>query len=127
MMAALAKGIAHVSFLGGGAFLPLRNPDDRRTLVEYVADRVGATGRVQVLVGGQRWMVGPRGLSLNPCATCRHSFACRWLAVTDRGATSCLTCAFENGDAFAPRNERQRNAAHRVWHVRQVGALPQIS
>jgi hypothetical protein len=124
-MAALAKGIAHVSFLGGGAFLPLRNPDDRRTLIEYVADRVGATGQVQVLVGGQRWRVGPWDPSLNPCATCRHSLACRCLAVTDRGATSCLTRAFGNEDESAPRKEKRRIAAHRVWHVKQVGALPQ--
>jgi hypothetical protein len=107
-MAALAKGIAHVSFLGGGTFLPLRTPDDLQTLVEYVADRVGTTGEVQVLVDGQRWMVGPRDPSLSPCAACRASLACRCLAVIDGGATYCLTRAFGDEDESVPRKAKWR-------------------
>jgi hypothetical protein len=60
-MTTLVKGVAHVSFVGGGTFFPARSPDNRQALVEYVADRVRAAGRVQVLVDGQRWMVEPRG------------------------------------------------------------------
>lgn len=123
-MAPLARGVAHVSFLGGGAFLPVRNPEDRRRLVAYVVDRVGTTGQVQVLVGGQRWRVGPQGPPLKRCARCTHALACSWLAVADNGAVSCLTHAFENENASAPYKEKGRTAAHRVWRIKQVGALP---
>jgi hypothetical protein len=93
-MTTLVKGVAHVSFVGGGTFLPARNPDDRQTLVEYVADRVRATGQVQVLVDGQRWLVEPHRPSAGPCAACRNSLDCPCFAGADRGAACCLQCAF---------------------------------
>lgn len=46
MMMELAKGIAHVSFAGGGILVPARDPDDRQTLVEHVADHIRAKGQV---------------------------------------------------------------------------------
>ncbi len=49
-MIALAKGIAYVSFPGGGMFVPARSPYDRQMLVECVADRTLGTYKVQVLM-----------------------------------------------------------------------------
>jgi hypothetical protein len=111
-MTALAKGIAHISFVGGGTFLPARNPYDRETLVEYVADRVHTRGHVQVLVDGQRWMVCPRNPSVSSCATCRHSLDCRCVATIDRGAAYCLTCAFGNDSASGRCDEECRKCAN---------------
>jgi hypothetical protein len=53
----MAEGIAHISFAGGGMFLPARNSYDRQMLAEHVGERARAKGQVQVLMGERRWMV----------------------------------------------------------------------
>ena len=78
-MRQIADGIAHVSFRGGGTFLPARTPYDRQILVEYVRAYLGANGQVQVLVEGQRWMVHLSRNSVMPCCLscgCSADSAC---------------------------------------------------
>src|SRR5437879_780667 len=57
LMTGIAKGVAHVSFPGGGMFVPARSPYDRELLAEHVIDRVRLKGNVQVLVDDERWLV----------------------------------------------------------------------
>jgi hypothetical protein len=93
LMSVLSKAIAHVSFPGGGMFLPARSPYDRQMLVEHVTNRVRSKGRVQVLLDEQRWMVylnrGPRTACSN-CGRAADSACCR---PADAGAAYCLGCA----------------------------------
>jgi hypothetical protein len=110
-MAALAKGIAHVSFAGGGIFLPAGNRYDRETLMEYVADNVRTKGQVQILVDDQRWLARDvRPESGGGCSTCRGRLlgaAC--YAAADVRTAYCVKCAFAPCvRSRSPGNERQQ-------------------
>jgi hypothetical protein len=109
-MTALAKGIAHVSFPGGGIFLPARTPYDREALVEYIAHTVHANGRVQVLVDDQRWLVrGTRNRAAGNCAGCSRALSTACNSATDADASDyCVGCAFAPKDQ-SPRPEYARN------------------
>jgi hypothetical protein len=94
-MATMLNGIAHVSFLGGGIFLPARTPYDRQILLEHVADRVHVKGRVQVLMHDRRWLVqlnhGPSAMHCTSCNAPMDS-----VCVVDNGDLPyCLRCVFE--------------------------------
>ena len=93
----LAQGIAHLSFPGGGSFLPARNPYDRQLLTEHVLHRVRASGQAQVLVNDQRWMVyvNLNGEALR-CSVCgsRSDVACYSPSTDD--VSFCATCAFSD-------------------------------
>jgi len=96
-MNAMAKGIAHLSFRGGGMFLPVRNPYDRQTLIDHVRNRVHIDGRAQVLVDDQRWMVFLKHDAAPVCCSCRTpcgDSAC--YSTAHRGRVFCLKCALEN-------------------------------
>ena len=92
---ALVRGIAHVSFQGGGLFLPARTPYDRQTLVEHVKDRVRCKGEVQVLMRNHRWLVrmseGPGRSICSACGIASESSCCCSSAGPD---VYCVTCAF---------------------------------
>ena len=53
-------GVAHVSFVGGGMFVPVRTARDRESLVRSVADLIRTKGKVQVLLDGRRWLLDPK-------------------------------------------------------------------
>ena len=90
----LASGIAHVSFPGGGAFLPARDPYDRQTLIEHVNQAVRAKGRVQVLIDNHRWMVQPNASSLAiPCALCGQTADIGCHSTGGYGVSYCVRCA----------------------------------
>ncbi len=121
----MTKGIAHVSFSGGGMFVPARNPYDRQLLAEHVLSRVRAKGQVQVLLDNQRWMVdrspGRRSICcsrcgiavdsacyLSPAASVISMARSGWslrasksdtLLVPREGAPYCVACAFEERTA----------------------------
>jgi hypothetical protein len=94
----LLKGIVHVSFPGGGMFLPARTPYDRQTLVEHVKDRARTKGQVQVLADDRRWLVRFHDAVEAVCTACGHpsESSCKSGA---SGSEVCVTCAF--GD-YAP-------------------------
>ena len=105
-------GIAHVSFPGGGIFLPARSPYDRQMLVEHVNDRVRIKGQVQVLVDDRRWMVHLRRGSLAACcASCGDPADSACYATGHGDAAYCVHCAF--GDDMQPVPS-QREQARRV-------------
>ena len=90
----LARGIAHVSFSGGGIFLPARDPYDRQTLIEHVTQRVRAKGRVQVLVDNHRWMVQASTASLpTTCTACGEAADAACYASASNGRAYCMPCA----------------------------------
>jgi len=96
-------GVAHVSFSGGGLFLPARTPYDRQVLMEHVTNRVRSNGLVQVLVDDQRWMVHfRRGALAAWCASCGACLdsACR--STTSAGIAYCMACAFGGSTPVMP-------------------------
>ena len=96
-MSRLANGIAHVSFRGGGIFLPARNPYDRELLLEHVAARVRSSGEVQVLLDGERWQVHPhRRSAACTCAHCGDAVDAACYAAAG-GPASCMRCALRDG------------------------------
>ena len=109
----LARGIAHVSFPGGGIFLPARGPYDRQTLIEHVTQRVRAKGRVQVLVDNHRWMVQSSAPPLaTTCTACGQAADAACYSNASSGAAYCVHCAIGGVTRVEP-------ARHEEW--RQVG------
>lgn len=109
-MTGLANGIAHVSFPGGGAFLPARSPYDRQMLIEHVAHRLHAEGRVQVLLDEQRWLVqSDRGAGAPHCAACACPVSVACYAATN-GVAYCPKCAFGYDIDAQPEREPTRRA-----------------
>lgn len=109
----LANGIAHVSFPGGGIFLPARDPYDRQTLIEHVTQRLRTKGRVQVLVGSSRWTVRFNTATTRAaCAACGQTPDA--LCCTSDGSDTayCVPCAL-GGSPELQRMHREE------W--RQVG------
>ena len=110
----LAGGIAHVSFSGGGLFLPARDPYDRQSLIEHVAQRVRTKGRVQVLVDKHRWMVqasAPQQQNA-ACAACGQAADAACYSATSNAAAYCLRCALGGPLRSEPVHDKE-------W--RQVG------
>jgi hypothetical protein len=83
--------VAHVSYLGGGIFLPDHGPGDRHTIIEYVGRLLRAKQKVQVLLDNQRWLV-QLGEHVC-CARCglTTDISCR--EANDDGEPCCLRCA----------------------------------
>jgi len=107
----LPEGVAHVSFPGGGIFLPARNPYDRQVLMEHVTNHLEPDGEVQVLIDGHRWLVRRRRDSPSRCLRCGcvSRLACH--ATSGDRTVCCSHCAF--GSNFRCRaSGRQTNGLH---------------
>ncbi len=87
------RGVAHISFVGGGVFLPARNPYDRQVLVEHVADQVRSKGEVQVALDDRYWSVCMSDTGTS-CSICGRSLDSVCHAPADGLATYCVRCAF---------------------------------
>jgi hypothetical protein len=83
--------VAHVSYPGGGVFLPDHGPGDRHTIMEYVERLVSSKRQVQILLDNQRWLVQSSEHAC--CAACdlATKTACR--KATDGWECYCLRCA----------------------------------
>jgi hypothetical protein len=93
-MTMIGKGIAHVSFTGGGMFLPARDPYNRETLVAHVVHLVSTREHVQVIVDERRWMVHLSRSQTGPCcSSCGAVVHSVCYAVTG-GDVYCVKCAF---------------------------------
>ena len=109
----LAHGIAHLSFPGGGVFLPARDAYDRQTLIEHVTQRVRAKGPVQVLVDNHRWMVQAGAANRAAiCAACGQSADAACYSTGSNGTSYCVHCALGGPTRVEQLDERE-------W--RQVG------
>ena len=112
MMRVLTDGIAHVSFRGGGFFLPVRTPYDRQMLIEHVASRVRVKGRVQVLVDDRHWMIDLNHEASAPsCMSCGHMMDSACYCTRSAGQPYCVRCALGvDAATFEPaRPELQRS------------------
>jgi hypothetical protein len=87
------RGVAHISFSGGGVFLPARNPYDREILVEHVADRVRSKGEVQVALDDRCWSVSLSSVGIC-CASCGHPLDSACYSPANGFAAFCVKCAF---------------------------------
>lgn len=112
-MFGLAHGIAHVSFAGGGFFVPARSPYDRQLLADHALARVRVKGNVQVLVDGQRWLVQllrDSSMTCRRCGSAVYSVCCR---SAHRAARYCVACAFTTDRSFpAIRSGRTSAPSH---------------
>jgi len=113
-MYALAKGIAHVSFSGGGIVFPARTAYDRQVIAEQVAAHARKKGRVQLLLEGDRWLVHGQLPHTSPlrCTGCGRRVQPVCYRSGEGEAAYCLSCAL--GDelgASASDNPRIRRAS----------------
>ena len=113
-MFGLAQGIAHVSFAGGGFFVPARSPYDRQLLADRVLDRVRVKGKVQVLVDAQRWLVQLlRDSNMAGCRRCGSAMDSVCCRSANRAARYCVACAFTTDSSFpAIRSGRTSAPSH---------------
>ncbi|MFI5397359.1 MAG: hypothetical protein ACHQ9S_17615 [Candidatus Binatia bacterium] len=95
--------VAHVSFAGGGIFLPDHGPGDRLTLIDYVARLVRSKPKVQILLEHQRWLAQSGNHVCCACCGYASNVSCRE-ASNDTDAF-CLECALSRHSA------RRKNAA----------------
>ncbi len=94
MMSVLASGVSHLSFPGGGVFVPTRSAYDRQLLMELVAARAHAMGQVQVLVDNQCWMARRcRGPQAHARAGCGAKVEVACSASTYHATEYCVRCA----------------------------------
>jgi hypothetical protein len=98
----LANGVAHISFVGGGLFLPARTPYDRELMIDYVAERVRSKGTIQVIVDERRWTVQRcarvRG---RDCPSCGHQLNATCALAEGHDPIACMHCAFAAPTATA--------------------------
>lgn len=99
----IVDGVVHVSFPGGGVFLPARSVADRDRVQAAVQDQMRVTDRVQVLTGGQRWVVrrvpATRPVECHSCGTVTDS------ACFGNGVIFCVPCALTAPDETQRRLE----------------------
>lgn len=92
----IVDGVVHVSFVGGGVFLPARSEADRARVRAAVLDQMRVTDRVQVLAGGQRWVVrrveAMQPVECHSCGTVTDS------ACFGDGIVFCVACALTAPD-----------------------------
>jgi hypothetical protein len=120
-MNGIVNGIAHVSFVGAGFFVPAGTAVERRTLIERVAGYSRTQGRVQVLTEGKRWMVQCTGNRCPAvCASCEAAIKTAACQVADEEQVYCLRCAFDDrcaaGERFQPGAGRPLTVAPRTEH-----------
>ena len=116
-MTLLGNGVAHVSFRGGGAFLPARQAQDQRTLIQHIADHVRADGLVQVLIDDQRWLVRALHESCRAdCSKCGVTLDAACYPADKQQNAYCVTCVFAPDraphGARANRHGAQEEAPH---------------
>ena len=105
-----AKGIAHVSFAGGGLFLPARSAGDRQHLIERVTHTAATHGRVQILVDDQRWLVQPGRSRGGPSCTGCGAIAKPPCHAADAGGAYCVPCALGGREPLLLEHEVTRDA-----------------
>ena len=102
-MAQMVDGVVHVSFTGGGVFLPARTAEDRERIRATVRDQMRVVDRVQVLSGNDRWIVRrvppTRPVECHACGVVTDSACFR------EGVTFCVACALTNPDQTFQRLE----------------------
>jgi len=105
--------VVHVSFAGGGIFLPNEGPADRQYLVDYVGHLLSSKQTVQILRCEQRWLAERCG-DYCCCAGCGRAAKAVCRETRNEAEPYCLRCALETGarpSAPARRANRRRHLA----------------
>lgn len=104
--------VVHVSFRGGGIFLPNEGPVDRQYVMEYVAHILQSKPQVQVLHSDQRWLVERCGWSCS-CAHCGRGSTAVCRRPSNKTDAYCLRCALET----EPRRPRKGSNPTGLRHL----------
>lgn len=67
------KGVAHVSFEGGGLIVPAHTPYQRELLFEHVEASTKRRGDVQLRLNGRHWTISSSATPLEVCTGCPRS------------------------------------------------------
>ena len=85
------RGMAHLSFDGGGLIVPAQTPYERQLLFEYVEASTKQHGGVRLRLNGQLWTISQKNGGHEVCAACRRSLDN--LVYRSDGQTRCIRCA----------------------------------
>lgn len=86
------KGVALISFAGGGIIVPAKTPYDRELLFEHVSSLAKRYGQVHLALTGGRWEVV--AVAASDPATCRRcTQPVRRLVYRSGLRTLCTWCA----------------------------------
>ncbi len=102
-------GVAHVSFAGGGVFLPDHDQHDRQDLLDYVTRLVSSKPKVQILLRNQRWLAESGRYCL--CTSCGRAskVSCRETGDVD---AYCVQCALGLGPQEGAARSQPATVAH---------------
>jgi hypothetical protein len=84
------KGIAQISFHGGGLVLTAKTPYDRELLFEHIKQYVNRYGLVRLQLNRREWTVSPDDGQHLRCATCQQPDR---LMYERDGRSICSQCA----------------------------------
>lgn len=85
------RGIAFISFPGGGLVLPARTPYERELLFQHVKQCANRYGRVRLAFNRREWTVQVVSGDSSPCAACDQRV--EGLLYESAGRTLCAQCA----------------------------------
>jgi hypothetical protein len=105
--------VVHVSFVGGGIFLPNEGPADRQYLVDYVSHLLHSKPKVQILRSNQRWMAERCG-TYCCCAGCGRASKAVCREISNEADSYCLRCALEK----EARRSGEASDANRVRRLK---------
>jgi len=84
------RGVARISFQGGGLFLPAKTPYERELLFEHVNEYTKRHGQVRLDFSRKEWLVRLKASPAEICAACRQPL--ENLAYTRGDRTLCGQC-----------------------------------
>ena len=85
------KGVARISFQGGGLFLPVKTPYEREVLFEHVDRYAKRHGRVRVELNRREWNVHLSNGHPERCGVCNRGLDNLTYALG--GRSLCIVCA----------------------------------
>jgi len=85
------RGVAHISFEGGGLIVPVQTPYERQLFFEHIDLSAKRHGSVRLKINRRHWTVSLHNGDHEACASCPRSLD----ALTYRlnGQTYCGQCA----------------------------------
>jgi hypothetical protein len=84
------KGVARISFPGGGLLVPAKTPYEREVLFEHVHEYTKRHGQVRVELNGRAWLVRLHTDPAVPCTGCSQLLENLSYSLPDR--TWCPAC-----------------------------------
>jgi hypothetical protein len=85
------KGVAHISFIGGGVIMPSHTPYEREILVQHVEAATKRHGSVRLAVDRQDWTISVSAQHRAVCTRCSRRAGV--LTYRFAGTTLCTPCA----------------------------------